>query len=497
MIEERELLEGTLEDLEAEAARRKFSVFIRQAWAYVEDKPLVWNWHHDILCDELTQVSEGKTENLLLNVPPGCSKSLFVSVLWPAWEWTREPWLKYITASFVSDLSTRDALKMRTLVQSEWYRGHFGVQLRPDQEAKTFFVNMDKGWRLATSTDGRGTGEHPDRKIIDDAHNPKQARSEKERKGAILWADETMSTRGVGRGARTVAIMQRLHLEDLSGHFLAKGGWRHVCIPMRFDPEQGSRPDDPRAKPHPQDPRKERGALLWPDFFSEEKVKKLELDLGPYGTAGQLQQRPSPEGGGLFQRKWFPVVDKVPTVGVLTNGRQVAITPRRIRGWDTAATPGGGDYTVGVRIADAGENVTPRFYIEDVERGQWGPADVDRNMKRTAQKDGYSCGQREEEEGGSAGKTVTHARRLSLIGVDYAPVRVSGDKVVRAGPFRAQAEAGNIALLRGLWNEPYLAELESFPNGAHKDQVDGSSCSFNALTQTPPAQEVDVVGWGG
>jgi predicted phage terminase large subunit-like protein len=290
--------------------------------------------------------------------------------------------------------------------------------------------------------------------------------------------------------------MQRLNEEDLSGHWLKKGGFKHVCIPMRYDPDQGSSPDDPRAKPHPKDPRTRKGELLWPEFFTEERVAKLERDLGPYGTAGQLQQRPAPEGGGLFQRSWFRVVEEVPKTGLGRDGRQFVITPRRVRGWDTASVPGGGDYTMSVLIADAGENIVPRFYIEDVAGGQWGPLDVDRNMQMTAHADGAQVAVREEQEGGSAGKAVTTKRRLDLAGFDYAPVSLSGSKVVRAGPLRSQCEGLNVALVRGPWNEDFLTEFENFPNGAHDDRIDASSCAFNALMEAPPAEECVVIGWG-
>ena len=58
----------------------------------------------------------------------------------------------------------------------------------------------------------------------------------------------------------------------------------------------------------------------------------------------------------------------------------------------------------------------------------------------------------------------------------------TGDKAVRAEPFAAQCEAGNVKLLRGTWNEVYIDELTSFPSGAHDDQVDASSASFSKVT---------------
>jgi hypothetical protein len=81
---------------------------------------------------------------------------------------------------------------------------------------------------------------------------------------------------------------------------------------------------------------------MFPALFDEKKVHLLELDLGPYGTAGQLQQRPAPEGGGLFKREWFKYADAVPAI------------VRRVRGWDTAGTEGGGDYTAGVQASVKG-----------------------------------------------------------------------------------------------------------------------------------------------
>jgi predicted phage terminase large subunit-like protein len=133
------------------------------------------------------------------------------------------------------------------------------------------------------------------------------------------------------------------------------------------------------------------------------------------------------------------------------------------------------------------------FFIENVQRGQWGPATVDATIKQVATSDGKDCGQREEKEGGSAGVAVIAARAKSLVGYDYKGVPVSGDKITRAKPFRAQCEAGNVYLVRtgdaarDEWIEPYIQELCAFPTGKNDDQVDGSSCAFNAvLLETPP-----------
>lgn len=405
-------------------------------------------------------------------------KSLMVSVFWPAWEWTRDAGLRYLCASYGAHLAIRDNRRLRSIVTSPWYRRHFGVELASDQAAKVRFDTTEQGWRIATSIGGVGTGEHPDRIIIDDPHSAEQARSAAERETSCDWFDQTISTRKA-RGPATVIIMQRLHEGDLSGHLLARGGWRHLCLPMRYEVagEDGALPyaRDPR------DPRTEPGELLWPSHWPEEKVRELELDLGPYGTAGQLQQRPAPEGGGLFKREWFPIVDAAPAGA------------RRCRGWDTAGTEGGGDWTVGTKMAEADGVV----YVEDVVRVQAGPGAVDLIIRQTAEMDGKRCAVREEQEGGSAGKAVIAARAKALAGYDYAGVSATGDKVTRAKPFRAQCEADNVKLVRGAWNEEYLRELATFPAGAHDDQVDASSCCYNALTMDRPKVTRVVLGRRG
>lgn len=348
----------------------------------------------------------------------------------------------------------------------------------------SWFITTAGGAYFATSTNAKGTGWHPDRKIIDDPHSAEQARSDAEREQAIQWYDGTLSSRGVTRGARTVVIMQRLHEKDLTGHILSKGGYRHLCWPMEYEvPLEDV--SDPRYRPKdPRDPRTEPGQLLWPQLFPQEKVDALKRDLGPYGASGQLQQRPSPAGGGLFKGDWFVRVKSAPKSG------------RRVRAWDIAGTAGAGCRTAGVLMVDAGEGESPRYYVEHVALGQWSPSEVDEKMMDVATMDTRGVSVREEQEPGSAGKTVIEQRRRKFAGYDYEGISPTGDKETRALPFRSQCEGKNVALVEGPWNYEYIQELEAFPNGAFKDQVDASAHAFNTLATMPRAPMVRRVVWG-
>lgn len=473
-------LADALERIRAERARRHLYTFVQQVWPTIEpDTPFVPNWHLEVLCERLEQVTRGEIKRLLINIPPGTAKSILVSVMWPAWEWATNPSLRHLTASYHDELPTRDLLRVRDIVTSPWYQRHFPhVQLRRDQNRKTRMETTAAGYRLATSVGGRATGEHPDRIIIDDPHNPKQALSDVQRQAALTWFDRTISSRGISRDVRIVVIMQRLHEDDLSGHLLRKGGWRHVMLPMRYEPDRATI-DDRRTAP---------GELLWPALFSEAAVRQLELDLGGYGTAGQLQQRPAPEGGGLFRREHFRFLSRDEAAPLLRQGIWC-------RGWDNAATEEGlgrGDYTASVKMGLLPDG---RILIAHAMRGRWGPAEADAILQTTAHMDGRSVRIREEEEGGSAGKKVTAAHLKLLRGFDYAGVRSTGDKVTRARPFRAQVEGGNVYLVEGDWNHEYLDELCVFPHGQHDDFVDASSLAFNEIALGyGPAKEVEVSG---
>jgi predicted phage terminase large subunit-like protein len=255
---------------------------------------------------------------------------------------------------------------------------------------------------------------------------------------------------------------------------------------MRFKEARPATGDDPGYQPSEYDARSTEGELLMPQLFTEEKVKALEIALGQYGAAGQLQQEPSPEGGGLFKREWFKFIDAKPALA------------RRVRGYDTAATEGGGDYTTGVLIAEEFESSimdgrtrttsTGRIIVEHVLRGQWGPMNVEGNMKTQANLDGKKIPIRIEREGGSSGKAAGEAYVRMLAGWDVQTVHLGANKEERAKPFRAQCEGGNVYLLRGPWNEAFIEELCNFPTGAHDDQVDGASCAYNTLLLEPKPQ---------
>jgi hypothetical protein len=174
-------------ELDRRRAQRSFAEFVKIAWHVLEpETPLIWNWHLDAICFHLQALSEGKflelglPNRLLINVPPGTSKSLLVSVLWQAWEWGPggRPGLRYLSTSYSDILVNRDTRKARDLVLSDWYQERWPLYL--NRRAETSFANEKTGTRQGVPF-GSLTSQRGDRLIIDDPHSTETAESEVER----------------------------------------------------------------------------------------------------------------------------------------------------------------------------------------------------------------------------------------------------------------------------------------------------------------------------
>ncbi len=215
------------------------------------------------------------------------------------------------------------------------------------------------------------------------------------------------------------------------------------------------------------------------DFFTN-----IRQHYGAQLAAQELGGEFVDVAGLLFKREWFQLVNDVPR------------DCRRVRYWDRAATPGAGDYSAGVLLARDPRGI---WYLEDVVRGQWSPFERNTIMKQTAARDAARYNNEVivyvEQEPGSGGKEVALQAVLDLAGVPVYSDLVRGRrqkqregqnlpgeaKIVRARPFAAQCENGNVRMKQAPWNADYLDEMCSFPEYAHDDQVDASSGAFNKL----------------
>jgi hypothetical protein len=193
-------------------------------WPVVEPgRPFVRGWAIEAICQHLEAVTEGRIRRLLINVPPGFMKSLATCVFWPAWEWIRNPSLRYIFASYVGSLSLINNTKLRRLVESDVYQQFWGssVTLTDDQNAKTYFETTMTGFAMATSVGGAVMGKRGDRVILDDPNNTKDTNSDAMIEEALQFLTEVLPTRiNDEKTFAQVTIMQRTGERDVAGHLL-------------------------------------------------------------------------------------------------------------------------------------------------------------------------------------------------------------------------------------------------------------------------------------
>lgn len=465
--------------VERELATRSLREFVRQAWHVIEPlTPFVPGRHIDAIIDHLEAVTRGDIRNLLINVPPRHMKSLLVSVLWPAWEWILHPERRWLYSSYAASLSIRDSVKCRTLIESPWYQRFWGDRfaLASDQNTKTRFDNDRSGYRIATSVGGAATGEGGDRIVCDDPHNVQEAESDSIRKTTTDWFDVVMSTRvNDPRTVAKVVVMQRCHQQDLSGHLLAQGGWDLLCLPAEY--EGPTRATSIGFV----DPREKQGDLLWPERFGPSQIEELKISLGSYGTAGQLQQRPSPAGGGIFKRHWFrywqprganlpPVLVRMPD-GTIRSIEAIEAPHRvdeQIQSWDCSFKDlQTSDYVVGQVWARFGAI----FLLGDQVRARMDCPATLQAIRGLSEKWPATIAKLIEDK--ANGSAVIQMLNYEIPGL--LPVNPQGGKIVRAQAIAPLVEAGNVYLPHpdyAPWVNDFIEECVQFPNGAHDDQVD-------------------------
>lgn len=179
-----------------------------------------------------------------------------------------------------------------------------------------------------------------------------------------------------------------------------------------------------------------------------------------------------PTAGIFFQRKYFEILNILPK------------NLTYVRYWDRAATKkteiNDPDYTVGIKLAKDKNGI---FYVCDMIRMQESPLNVQNAILNMASQDEHYTRIGLEQDPGQAGVSEVDLLIRMLAGFSVMPYKVIKDKITRASPVSAQAEAGNIKVLRGYWNEDFFKELENFPESNHDDIVDALSGAFLMHTE--------------
>lgn len=422
------------------------------------------------MCARLEALRRETGQRLLIHGPPQYGKSFIIAQRFPAWLLGVQPRARVRLACYNLTHAERFSKVNLTIMQSPDY-----IRLFPDPQVRVPDRAAAEEWSTAARAElldanpsfkalglGTGfTGLGVDTLIIDDPYkNRQEALSDTVNANVWGWWSDVVLPR-MNPDTNVVVMFHRWQDNDLAGRLIQQGGWEQ----MRFAAIADGGSDDPTQRPlgEPLSPR-------YPLAYLEEVRRKQGSSF--YAL---YQGTPRAPEGDFFKRHWFPIVGALP-VGC-----------RFVRYWDLATgTSTGADYTAGSLMARTPEG---RYIVADMQHGRWAPAERNARIKQQAALDKQRYGHVrtviEQAPGLSREPTDDLVRQLA--GYPVFADKVTVDKVSRAEPFQAQAQAGNVSLLDGDWNGVYLDELTTFPTGAHDDQVDTSSGGFNHLAALPAA----------
>lgn len=288
--------------------------YIKTFWPIVEGEHKFFdNWHIRDIALHLQASLEGKIRYLVINIPFRCMKSLICNVFFPSWSWINHSHKKIFCLTGDKDLSMRDSIKCKRIIESDMYQRFWGhkVKLRKDVNTNSRFANTRGGERIIKSIGGNAVGHGGDINIFDDINRAddiiyKTLRDRTRARLYSIFVRQDSTTSSV-----TILIMQRLHEEDAAQLLLDMNLPKtfHLMLPMEFDPARkcvtiplGD------SKQRWSDPRSKKNELLWPSRMPRSYVEELKVMLGTdYNRSSQLQQLPTAESGNIFQSKWFNI----------------------------------------------------------------------------------------------------------------------------------------------------------------------------------------------
>ena len=536
-------IEKQLMELDRADCEESLYTFLKHAWRYIDSSEFTDGWPIEAVAEHLQAVTDGQLRRLIINIPPRCAKSSLTSVAFPAWTWaqpnashTAGPGVQFLHASYAQQLSLRDSVKCRRLIESPFYQSMWGdrFKLTGDQNTKTRFDNDKGGSRLSTSVGSALTGEGGSIIVVDDPNAAQEAFSEATIHATIEWWDSALSTRlNDPKKGSFVVIQQRLSEEDLTGHILSKdvGEWTHLCLPMRYEWQRHSYTvlginendeeiiwQDPRGLDEDGEPLVEvtddgervpvtpeaevvledkEGDLLWPERFGEDEVSILERQLGPWAAAGQLQQRPEPKGGGIIKREWWQTWESqiYPNMDMIIACLDTAYTtktdndPSALTIWGvfsssttsqapTMATSREGDL---VSYSRSYTETNPRVMLMYAWQGRYELHDL-------VTKVANSCRQMQVDtlliENKAAGFSVAQEIKR-MYGFEKFGVQMfdpkSQDKLARLYSVQHLFAEGLVFAPIKQWSEMVITQVGQFPKGKHDDLVDTVSMAMRHL----------------
>lgn len=437
---------------------------------YVDRDHLVYL--SDRLAAAVADVQDGISRRIIVSMPPRSGKSQLSSIYTPLWLLRVNPRWKIGLISHDPTLATAWGRNVRAMVENH---PDFGLNIRPDAGAASAWETTEGGGVTSRSAPGQSiTGRGFNIMIVDDVVKDfAAAHSENNRKAVWEWWTANAETR-LEPPSLVIVIGTRWHEDDFIGRLLSKeydgnpDDWEVITFPALAEEHDvlGREPGQPLLSPLIRDEDGEAALIRW------EGVKR---SVGMYTWAALYQQRPAPAQGAIFAIGTFRYWTRLESRAT-ADGKTVYLNPDEITGgrwldsWDaTFKDTKDSDYVVGQRWVKVGAN---RYLIAQ-SRGRRSFTATIAEFKAFALRDHGQHVHQHLVEDKANGPAIMDVLREEIAGLK--PVNPTGSKEARARAVTPEIESGNVYLPHPAeepWVLDLIAELRSFPTGAHDDQVD-------------------------
>jgi len=428
-------------------ARGDFMSFVKCVWPeFVEGS------HHRHIAKKFNDLSEGKINRLIINMPPRHTKSEFASFLLPAWMVGRNPKLKIIQATHTGELAIRFGRKAKTLIDSDEYRKVFETRLREDSQAAGRWETAQGGEYFAAGVGGAITGRGADLLIIDDPHSEQDALSATAMESAYEWYTSGPRQR-LQPGGKIVVVMTRWSTKDLTGKLLAhqkeakSDKWEVVEFPALLD--TGTKKERP----------------VWPEYWKMSELESVKATLPVGKWSAQWMQQPTSEEGAIIKREWWRKWkhDWIPDLHHVIQSYDTAFLKKETADFSAITTWG-----VFYPDNDSGPNL---MLLDSVKERLEFP-----ELRRKALEQ-YKYWNPETViiEGKASGMPLTYElRQMNIPVVNFTPSR-GNDKHARVNTCAPLFESGMIWAPEQNFADEVIEECAAFPHGDHDDLVDSTT----------------------
>lgn len=435
--------------------RSDFYAFMQKSFYEIDNsQPFMGNWHLELICDKLQQCANGKIKRLIINIPPRNLKSHCASICLPAFILGHNPKARIVCVSYAQTLAENLSRKTRQLMESDFYKTTFKTRLE-GKNTENEFETSENGFRYATSIDGSLTGLGGNFIIIDDPIKADDALSDTIRTRVNNWYDNTLVSRLNDKvNGVIVVIMQRLHIDDLTGHLLKQDGWEVLSLASIAEKDERFTLSNGKMVG-----RKAQEALN-PSLESVDILNNQRKLMNEYNFSAQYQQNPIPLAGNIINYDWFAQFSKF----------EIPVEAKTIQSWDIALKDGkNNDYSVCITA----KIFETKLYITDIQRFKLDLPALASKIEELYVAE--NCNHLVIEESSVSLSLIQYLKKV--LPVSFISYKPKGNKISRANSVALYIKSKDVLLAEDAkWLDEFRAEINAFPNGKHDDQVD-------ALTQ--------------